>query len=147
MARHRKSGWLPHPQTRPHPKWTMHVPETLPVLSVRISPRLPPDYSFLSPPHRLGHIPPCAVCHTLSFSLCQTDKPHHDRTVLSQLIDSKPPPFPDTDLRCLFDTTSLRQPVIHALPEYGFHKNCSFTNETSSSFWNMQSMTAFPSPR
>ena len=23
----------------------------------------------------------------------------------------------------------------------------SFTNETSSSFWNMQSMTAFPSPR
>ena len=56
------------------------------------------------------------------FSLCQTDKPHHDRTVLSQLIDSKPPPFPNADLRCLFDTTSLRQPVIHTLPEYGFHQ-------------------------
>ena len=29
----------------------------------------------------------------------------------------------------------------------GSTKNCSFTNETSSSFWNMQSMTAVPSPR
>lgn len=56
------------------------------------------------------------------FSLCQTDKPHHDRTVLSQLIDSKPPPFPDAGLRCLFDTTSLRQPVIHTLTEYVFQK-------------------------